>query len=156
MKIRKATKKDVKKFQELAKKADRYPSYWSKSRFPNFIKNKEQLILLAEEGKKLIGFSGVMKKYPDKRVSKRIDTDKSAYIAWIAVLPEYRKKQVGSKLLNESEKIAKKLGQKRIWLACKKDVIKFYKKNKYNLKGYFMKEYQDKKFKKYFLEKRLR
>lgn len=156
MKIRRAVKRDAERFRKLAKKADRYPSYWSRSRFPNFIKNREQLILLAEEKGKFIGFSGVMKKYADKRVKNKVDIDRFAYIAWIAVLPEFRKKKVGSKLLRESDRTARKMGQKGIWLSCRKDVIPFYKRNGYKLLGYFMKENKGKKFRKYFMEKRLK
>jgi len=156
MKIRKAKLKDATKFQKLAKKADRYPPYWSKSRFPNFIKNKEQLILLAEKKGKLIGFSGIMKKYHNKRVSNKVDTNRFAYLAWIAVLPELRKKKVGSNLLRESEKTAKRLGQKGIWLACRKEVVQFYKKNKYKLGGFFIKENKGKRFRKYFMVKELK
>jgi len=156
MKIRKATKKDWKEFQILAKKSDRYPTYWSKQRFPNFINNKEQLILLAEEKKKLIGFVGLQKNYNDKRVSKKINTNNLTYIAWIAILPELRRLNIGSKLLKECEKITKKWNKEGIWLTCKKDVINFYKKNNYRLKGFFIKEFKEKKFRKYFMEKILK
>jgi ribosomal protein S18 acetylase RimI-like enzyme len=151
MKIRKATLKDSKNFLELARRADRYPVYWSKSRFPNFINNSDQMIFLAEEKGKLLGFLGFMKNYSNKKAKIRFED--LGYISWIAVLPSARKRAIGSKLLKEAGKYAKKIGKKGIWLACEKDVVAFYKKNGYKLKGYFMKEYKGKKYRKYFMEK---
>ncbi len=153
--IRKAKPEDKDKFIKLVKKADRYPAYWSKPRFKGFIDNNEQIILLAQSNKKLIGFIGVMKKYTNKKVSKKINTEKFAYIAWIAILPEFRNKKIGSKLLKKAEQIAKKLGKNGIWLSCKKDIIEFYKNNNYKLKGYFIKKYKTKKFRKYYLIKKI-
>jgi len=156
MKIRKATIKDSKKFTELAKRADRYPAYWSKSRFPNFIKNPEQMILLIGDKGKLIGFVGLMKKYLDKRVIKKLNLEKLSYIAWIAVLPDYRNKKIGSRLLKVCEKYTGSWKKKGIWLTCKKDVVPFYEKSKYKVKGYFIKKIGNKKFRKFILGRLLR
>jgi ribosomal protein S18 acetylase RimI-like enzyme len=117
--------------------------------------NKEHLILLAQKKEKLIGFIGLMTKYNNKKVSKKININNLAYIAWIAVLPEFRNKKIGSKLLKKAEQIAKKWGKNGIWLSCKKDIIEFYKNNNYKLKGYFIKQYKRKKFRKYYLIKKI-
>ena len=155
MKIRLANLKDAEKFRVLAKKADNYPSYWSKSRFPNFINNPKQIIILAEDKGKLVGFVGLQERYLDPRV-KKISCNDLTYIAWIAVLPEARDLHIGSRLMNECEKYTKKFNQKGIWLTCKKNVIEFYKKNGYKVNGYFMKESDGKRFRKFFMSKRLR
>ena len=153
MKIRKATKEDKKQFIILAKKADQRPEYWSEHRFTKFIKGKGDIFLFAEEKGKLIGYVGIKKKEEENEF-KKINFDKLACIAWIAVLPGFREKRIGSKLLKESEKYAKKWNKKGIWLDCRVKVLDFYIKNNYKVKGYITKEINNKKFRKYFLEKK--
>ena len=155
MKIRKARKGDEKQFIKLAKKADQRPEYWSKQKFTKFIKGKGNLFLFAEEKNKLIGYVGLKKKDKDNKI-KKIDFDKLACIAWIAVLPDYRKKSIGSRLLKRAENFANNWGEKGLWLDCRSRVLNFYERNGYKIKGYIMKEDKGKKFRKYFLEKRLR
>lgn len=157
MKIRLANKKDADKFRILAKKADNYPSYWSKSRFPNFLNNPTQIILLAEDKGKLLGFVGLQKQCLDKRVINRMPKiNDLTYITWIAVLPESRKKHIGFKLMKECERYTKKFKQKGIWLTCKKEVIGFYNKLNYKVYGYFIKESDGKRFRKFFMSKELK
>jgi ribosomal protein S18 acetylase RimI-like enzyme len=156
MKIRKAKPEDKQQFIKLAKKADQRPEYWSEKRFTKLIKEKDSLFLFAEENGKLIGYVGIKKKDYEESF-KKINFEEFAGVAWIAVLPEYREKHVGSKLLKESEKYAKKWKKKGIWLDCRASVLGFYKKHNYKIKGYIMKEKENgKKSRKYFLEKKLK
>jgi ribosomal protein S18 acetylase RimI-like enzyme len=155
MKIRKAKPGDKKQFIQLASKADQRPEYWSEPRFIKFIKEKGNIFLFAEEKGRLVGYIGLKEWEEDIKI-KGIDFNKFACVAWIAVLPESRKKGVGSKLLKEAEKYARKWKKEGIWLDCRKRVLGFYKKNDYKIKGYFIKEYECKKFRKYVLEKRIR
>ncbi len=152
MKIREAIKSDKKDFINLAKKADQRPSYWSESRFIKFIKENNNIFLFVEKNDKLIGYIGI-KKTESENKFKKIRFDKLACIEWIAVLPEFRNKGIGSKLLQESEKYLKKWGKEGFWLDCRKKVLGFYKKNGYKVKGYLIKKDKNKNFRKYFLEK---
>jgi ribosomal protein S18 acetylase RimI-like enzyme len=153
MKIRKAIKEDRKQFIILAKKADQRPKYWSERRFTKFIREKGNLFLFAEEKDKLIGYVGIKRKEEEEGFTK-INFDNLACIAWIAVLPGFREKRIGSHLLKESEKYAKKWKKEGIWLDCRYKVLDFYIKNNYHVKGCIIKEINNKKFRKYFLEKR--
>jgi ribosomal protein S18 acetylase RimI-like enzyme len=156
MKIRKAKSEDKSKFIKLAKKADQRPEYWSEKRFTKFIKEEDGLFLFVEDKGKLIGYVGLKKKDVEEKF-KKINFNEFACIAWIAVLPEYRGKNVGLMLLKESEKYAKKWGKKGIWLDCRESVLGFYTKYNYKIKGYIMKENENgKKRRKYFLEKKLK
>ena len=63
-----------------------------------------------------------------------------ALVTWIAFIPEYRERGLGSGMLKECEKYALKWGKKGVWLGCKDNVIPFYKKNGYKQKGTFINE----------------
>jgi ribosomal protein S18 acetylase RimI-like enzyme len=155
MKIRKAGKEDKKQFVHLAKQADHRSDYWSERRFNKFIKENGNLFLFAEEKGELVGYIGIKKKEEDIKI-KGIDFDKLTCVAWIAVLPDFRKRGIGSSLLREAEKYAKKWKKEGIWLDCRKRVLRFYERNGYKSKGFFIKEKEGKKFRKYFLEKRIK
>lgn len=150
MRIRKAKPEDKRGFIKIAKEADQRPEYWSGKKFSKFVSNKDCLFLFAEENNKILGYVGLIKKDEDKRV-KKIDFDKYSAIAWIAVSPTCRKKRVGSKLLKSCEKYAKKWKKKGVWLDCRKDLVDFYKKNGYKIKGFFMKENKQKRLRKFYL-----
>ena len=72
--------------------------------------NKRIGILIAMASGKIIG----VQKY------KKID-DKNLYIYQLAVLKSYRSKGIGAKLLEETEKIARKENFKKITLDCMKE-----------------------------------
>jgi ribosomal-protein-alanine N-acetyltransferase len=155
MKIRKIVKKDFDKFVELMVEADNRPKDWAKEKTAEFIGKKNKLILVAEEKGKLIGYVGLKERDEDERI-KKVDFDKYASVTWIAVLPEFRGKSIGSKLLKSCEKYAKKWGKKGIWLDCRKEVLKFYKRNEYKVVSSFIKEVKTKKRKQYVLLKKIR
>lgn len=77
-------------------------------------------------------------------------------LCWIALLREYQGNGIGLKLLDLSDKQAKKWGKKRIWLNCKKDKISFYQRKGYKIVGYFMKQKGNSKKRQYIMEKKLR
>ncbi len=87
----------------------------------------------------IIGFSGVKGEDLEENVSETLNKD-YALITWIALIPEYRKKGFGSKILKECEKYALRWKKKGIWLGCKDEVISFYEKNGYKPKGIFINE----------------
>ena len=58
-----------------------------------------------------------------------------SYISWLAVNDSFQGKGIGSALLKECEKIAKRKGAHKVHLWTSKRNIKFYKKNKWILVG---------------------
>jgi GNAT superfamily N-acetyltransferase len=64
-------------------------------------------------------------------------------ICWIALIPEYRGKGNGSKLLKYAEKYLGNWKKKGIWTGCKNNKLLFYKKNGYVPRGTFQNELGD-------------
>ncbi len=133
MKIRKANTGDINQLIELMQRADNRTREWAEEKARRFVlKNKSKFILVAEENGKLIGFVG-LKEYEDNPAREFADLTKFAWIIWIAVLPEYRNKKIGSELLKSAEKYVNEYNKKG--LICREKVINFYMKNGYNLVG---------------------
>ncbi len=124
--IRKGVLKDCKELVELAKipelktPSGYYPSFeW----FQAIIKEK-QILVVAEENKKIVGFN----------MGERIAGD-WAISHLIMVNPAYRNKGVGSMLVKafEDECIRRKFGGVVLYAyANNKNTVDFFKKKKYN------------------------
>ena len=65
----------------------------------------------------------------------QIEKNSSARIRYMAVNKEYRKRGIGSRVLEELEIIAKEKMAKSCWLHARDTAIRFYTKNNYEIKG---------------------
>ena len=140
--FRKASKNDMVALISLIQKSDdrsqewaeRYAEAWL-SRSKNF-----RYILVAEEKDRLLGFVGIKKFCDDlsDKASRFINFNEYANITHIGVLPEFRKKKIGSLLLKKAEMYARKFKQAGVWLDCRITVLRFYEKNKYNVVGRYL------------------
>lgn len=138
MKIREVKIGDRVNWIKLVKLADNRNEEWAKEKFNSFLASKKmKRLLVIEEKKKLIGFVGIKGEDLEENVSENLNKN-YALINWIALIPEYRKKGFGSKILKECEKYSLKWKKKGIWLGCRDEVIPFYEKNKYKKQGTFI------------------
>jgi len=138
--IRKINKQDKEKWIKLVKEADRRDKTWAEQKFNSYVQSKKKRrLLVVEEKAKLIGFAGIKGEDIEEKVSKEL-TEESILITWIAFVPEFRNKGLGSKLLAECEKYALKWSKKVVWLGCRDEVIPFYEKNLYRKAGRFVNE----------------
>lgn len=153
MKIIEAKEKDINNLINIMMKADNRDKEWSENRTKKFIinKNKDKLILIAKDKDKLIGYLGI-KKYEDNPAREFVNINNYIWITWIAILPEYRNKGVGSILLNSVGKYIKKFKKIGILLDCREKVISFYNRNEYSTVG----KYQDKGALRYVMAKQLK
>lgn len=126
IKIRPAKIEDCKSCHELSKvpelrtpHKDEPPLYW----FQNIVKEK-QILLVAEENKKIIGFI----------MGERIVCDWTA-LHLLAVNPYYRSKGIGRKLIEAYEKECRKRKLHGILTYVHSNIqtINFFKRNKYSL-----------------------
>ncbi|MBI2579337.1 MAG: GNAT family N-acetyltransferase [Candidatus Aenigmarchaeota archaeon] len=88
------------------------------------IKHDPESIIVAEEGGKIIGCVFI------------IYDPWSSFIYRLGVLPKYRRKGLGTKLMEEAERILKERGTNPITLFVREDngeVIDFYKKRGWKL-----------------------
>lgn len=140
MKIRPLKLKDKENWIKLAKDADNRNSEWAIQKFKSYVATKKRKkIIVYENNNKLIGFIGLKGEDIKENVPKTFNED-YVLITWIAVLPDFRKLGLGSKLLAKCERYARKLGKRGIWLGCRDKVIPFYQKNGYKQKGTFINE----------------
>lgn len=147
IKIRKATIKDVEIFWRLFKSSvkDLFPEYsasvkatneifrkqYSKAIFEKGIRGKGLIVLIAFKGKDLAGFLVVS--HPSGGLS---------LVRWLAVKAAFQQMGIGSLLLKEYEKIAKRQGGiHKIDLWTYKRNLGFYKRNGYKLAGFIPKAY---------------
>ncbi len=135
--IRKAESSDFDNLVELMINSDNREKTWAEEKAGSYTNSNKKLILVAEDNGKLIGFAGV-KKYEDNGARAFVDLDNFIWITWIAVLPEFRKKNVGSALLKAADNYIKFFEKSGIVLDCRRKVVEFYQKNNYKLAG----EYQ--------------
>jgi len=128
--IRPMQEKDLKVVSEIEKESFALP--WSYEAFLRELYNPFSLSLVAERNGDVLGYAIAL------------IYSSSLHLANIAVRKDSRRKGIGSLLLKEVEKKARKFGMKSITLevrASNKSAQKFYKKNKYSLvgiqKGYY-------------------
>ncbi|MBW2977632.1 GNAT family N-acetyltransferase [Candidatus Woesearchaeota archaeon] len=157
MRIRKAKKEDIPEIKKLVIKlfstwakidpADKLDRSWFKksksNKFYNsLLKNKDKLLLVAEEDKTLIGYLLLETQFRDPF----LEGNRIGYVSELFVLPEYRKKGISKELLKKSNEWFKK--KKFKWLVVSthsrdKPAIQFWKR-----KGF-------KEFNKYFNKRNL-
>jgi ribosomal protein S18 acetylase RimI-like enzyme len=138
MKIRELKRKEIKPWIELVQLADNRDEEWAKQRFDSFVSSrKKKKLLVVEEKSNLIGFVGIKGEGLEENVKPELNKEYME-INWIAIVPKFRNKGFGSKLLIECEKYARKWKKKGIWLGCRDEIIPFYKKYGYKEEGTFI------------------
>jgi len=148
MKIRKTVVEDKEKLIHLMIKADNRSKEWAEERINSYANKNGKLILVAEKDSDLIGFIGI-KKYEDNEARKFADLDNFIWVTWLAVLPEYRKKKIGSKLLKAVDEYVNIFNKLGIILDCREKVLDFYTKAGYKIVG----EYEDKNSPRFVMSK---
>lgn len=139
VKIRRADKSDIGKLQELNDEVfidnQKYDSDllmdWAKSikgrvYFTNLLKNSNSLCLVAIYYEKFVGYIAAAPKDFGYRKSKYLEIEN------MGVIPNYRSKGIGSKLMEKCLEWAKKKGFDRIYVnsyLANSQAIDFYKKN---------------------------
>lgn len=127
--IRKAEKSDLKRLYEIEVKCFREDAF----PYPfieRFVKDPEFITLAAILENKIVGF-----------IVASIETFKServGHIYSINVEPEYRRRGIGSRLLESMEENLRKRGAKACYLEARKDniaAINLYLKHKYSVVG---------------------
>lgn len=147
--IRKAREEDIDNLAELMQKADNRSKEWAEEKARRFVSGtKVKSIMIAEEDEQLVGYAG-LKAYEDNQARDFVDINNLAWVTWIAVLPEYRGRKVGSQLLSSAHDFARLHGKSGIVLDCRAKVIPFYLKNGFSVAG----EYMHKGAPRYVLEK---
>lgn len=139
VKIRIARKDEVGELQNLNDKAfidnpkydADFDSNWSKSiyakeYFTELLNNPQAVCMIVEDGSISIGYAAVAPKLVRYRHSRYCEVQN------IGIIPEYRKRGIGKKLIWECCKWAKAQGYQKIYLNSffkNKNAIEFYKKN---------------------------
>lgn len=125
---------------------------WAKHRAEKYLsdENKDRLILIAKENNNLVGYVGILE-HDDNPARDFANLNDYSWISWIAVLPKYRKKGLGSFLLKIAEQYSRDFNKKGILLDCREKVLPFYTKNGYSVLG----DYIDAGDSRYVMEKKL-
>ena len=141
IKISPGNRNEISDVVRLMIKSDHRDELWAKHRASKYLlnENKDRLILLARDKNDLIGYAGIVK-YDDNPAGDFVNLDDYSWITWIAVLPEYRNKGIGSLLLKFAEQHSKDFMKKGILLDCREKLLPFYERNGYNLIGSYMKD----------------
>lgn len=151
MKIRQAELRDHDNLVKLMQDADNRSKNWAETRASRYLLRKRRAIIVAENDKGLIGFVGIKDEDEDSRVSTFLDFSKNAHVPWIALLPKFRGKGIGSRLIAECEKYALEFGKEGIWTDCRQRVVDFYLDNGYAIAGI----YKDQRKDRYVMLKRI-
>ncbi len=134
MKIRKCTTKNLNRVIEIERKSFKYP--YPPSLFRWYMRNG--LFLVAEENEKIVGYVIGMKKGLKE---KKEEESKGGLIASIAVLPNFRRKGIGTSLM---EKMVGEMEEVEIQVRKNnRDAIKFYEKLGFIEKSLVENYYQD-------------
>lgn len=136
--IRPANKDEVKVLQDLNDevfvdnskydsdlKMDWAQSETGKKYFTEVLNNTESICLIAEENNKPVGYIAASPRNWGHRLSKYIEIEN------MGVSPSFRSKGIGSKLIDECMKIAKKRGFQRVYVNAYFDntkAIDFYER----------------------------
>ncbi len=97
-----------------------------KKYFTELVSHTDSLCLIVEEDEKLIGYLAAGPKEIDYRKSKYVE------IQNMGVIPEFRSKGIGKKLIDACFEWAKAKGYEKIWVnsySANKGAVNFYRKN---------------------------
>lgn len=137
LKIRKLKENEIEELAEVMNKADNRTLEWARDRINTF-DGIRKVLLVAEIRGKIVGYVGLKIKEKEDRASEFINLNNLACLLWIAVLPEYHGKGIGSRLIKACNKYAKKWNKSGIWLDCYESKIPFYEKAGYVIKGKYL------------------
>jgi len=140
MKIRIANEGDALELIKLIQLADNRTLEVASKKVKKIIKSDKEFFLIAVKNNKIAGYLLFAIVEEDENASRFLDTTKFSCICWIAVHPDFRNNNIGTKLLLESEKYAKKYRKIGVWLDCREKVVKFYEKNGFSVVGKYDKE----------------
>lgn len=140
--VRQATLKDFSAFYPVFKTCLQtlFPEYsphsiafftdvpYEKSSLKSQIKNKEKILMLALDGTSVVGFFLVQKHYYGVSMA-----------TWLAVLPEYQKHGLASKLITLWEEITSDQGGHALMVWTNDKNVPFYKNRGFILSGKFPK-----------------
>ena len=138
MEIRKAIQKDAPELINLIQIADNRTLEVASKKVGKFIGSDKGFFLIAIENKKIIGYLLFMIKEDDEKASEFLDINNYSCICWIAVHPDFRGKNIGSRFVKESKKYAKRY-KKGIWLDCREKEVPFYEQNGFKNIGIYPK-----------------
>jgi len=139
LEIEKLRKKDVLNFYRFVKNfiLNEYENYsslirhfywrhfWNKKKIEKYLKDKDSILMVAKEGGKIIGF-----------LKGFVDYGGAAWINWLGVEKEFRKKGIGTSLLEEMEKFFKsRLCHFIQWCTERTSLVNFCKKREWHLIG---------------------
>ena len=115
-----------KQFPEYSLKAKNLflNKHFTKNNFIEDLKKRRIYLILASIDNQIVGYLLLLPPYGGV-----------SYISWLAVNDSFQGKGIGSALLKECEKMAKKIGAHKVHLWTSKRNIKFYRKNKWILVG---------------------
>ncbi|MCL5125336.1 MAG: GNAT family N-acetyltransferase [Deltaproteobacteria bacterium] len=130
IKIRPYQDTDYKQLRRLLVESDLYyEKIDSKERISNKVGNDKNSVLVAFDGKKLIGSVFILD-----------DRGWLSFVFHLAVAQAYRGMGIGSRLLSEAEKLIKSRGGHEVYLLIDTEnieVAEFYKKNGYKESGLY-------------------
>jgi len=119
--LKKINKTDLKQIIKIYKTQNWWYNYDNEKRLKKII-NGSHIFIIVKENKKIIAMARV--------ISDKVN---DAYIQDFAVLPEYRKKGIGKKILKYIIKELKNKNFKWLGLIADKNAINFYKKSSFKL-----------------------
>ncbi|PIN88468.1 hypothetical protein COU61_04810 [Candidatus Pacearchaeota archaeon CG10_big_fil_rev_8_21_14_0_10_35_13] len=144
MKIRELIKEDRAEWIELVRKADNRDKEWADEKFSRYVGSKKMKKMFVMEDKgKLVGFMAIKGEDNEENVREELNDD-FILVCWIALLPEYRGRGIGSKLLKHAVRYLKKWDKKGIFLGCSDNRTNFYVRNGYSHEGKFLNGWGDK------------
>ncbi|MBU3923457.1 MAG: GNAT family N-acetyltransferase [Nanoarchaeota archaeon] len=151
MELRKAKVEDKEELIRVIQLADERSGEVARKKVDKFIESDKGFFILACDGEKIVGYLLFGIYDEEEGVEKFIDLENYASVLWIAILPEYRKTGLGSRLLDEAEKYAEEFGKKGVWLGCREGVLEFYGKNGYENVGNFLRKTSSGRMKPYYV-----
>lgn len=97
---------------------------YTRSSFNYWLSQGSKIILIAKVKKEIVGFAVLDKPYGGV-----------CFLRWLGVLPQYRKKTIGRKLIVEWEKFSRDYGCHKLEVASQENAKTFYRKAGLNLEG---------------------
>ncbi len=115
MPIRKAKEKDIKNIHQIINKSNRdaYSEIIPEESFKDPILTIEEI---KELFKKLEFYIYIENGKKEGVAGLNIDPDKTGKIRWVHILPQYRRKGIGTELMNKIEKEAEKKGLEKLFV----------------------------------------
>lgn len=140
MKLKKATKEDSFELIRLIQLADDRTEEAASKKVNKVMRSKDSFFIIVIENEKILGYLLFITTELDENAQRFVGIERYSCVAWIAIHPDFRDKHLGSRLLKEAEKYALKDDKDGLWLDCREEVVDFYKKNGFEVKGVYKKE----------------